>query len=382
MRWIHLSSVALAVMLALSSGFTATASAQGADKVTICHNGNTITVSENALDAHLGHGDTRGPCEDDAITDPEPDPDTEPEPEDDALETVEVTGVVVYFDPVMGIVRLQDGTIVILYDQPDFPIQSGMMVLVRGIEQIDGSILALLITPDVGLGETELSYLPVQVEVTGEVTGYNPEYGTFRLNGIRVIPVIPVSMTIENGMLLSVNGELLPDGRVLVLLMAEYEVIDPEGDPELPEAGLVTICHVPPGNNDYAHTITVGAPAVSAHMAHGDYLGPCDENAGELDEDVQVIRSVCDGPCDPVLIVLADEFDSQYSDLAELREQGYGIGEIARLYVLGELAQVEVTELQTLRAQGLGWGEILARYPDVSRSAFVERANLGDGRRN
>ena len=37
----------------------------------------------------------------------------------------------------------------------------------------------------------------------------------------------------------------------------------------------VTICHIPPGNPDNAHTVTVGAPAVPAHLAHGDTLGEC-----------------------------------------------------------------------------------------------------------
>ena len=32
----------------------------------------------------------------------------------------------------------------------------------------------------------------------------------------------------------------------------------------------VTICHIPPGNPENAHLITVGAPAVAAHVAHGD----------------------------------------------------------------------------------------------------------------
>ena len=37
------------------------------------------------------------------------------------------------------------------------------------------------------------------------------------------------------------------------------------------------ICHIPPGNPDNAHTITVGAPAVAAHMTnHGDAMGPCE----------------------------------------------------------------------------------------------------------
>ncbi len=36
-----------------------------------------------------------------------------------------------------------------------------------------------------------------------------------------------------------------------------------------------TICHRPPGNPANSHTITIGASAVPAHMAHGDAPGPC-----------------------------------------------------------------------------------------------------------
>jgi hypothetical protein len=37
----------------------------------------------------------------------------------------------------------------------------------------------------------------------------------------------------------------------------------------------VTICHIPPGNPENAHTITVGESAVVAHIAHGDTLNEC-----------------------------------------------------------------------------------------------------------
>jgi hypothetical protein len=40
----------------------------------------------------------------------------------------------------------------------------------------------------------------------------------------------------------------------------------------------VTLCHIPPGNSENAHTIEVGQAAVPAHLAHGDTLGEC---AGE-----------------------------------------------------------------------------------------------------
>jgi hypothetical protein len=40
----------------------------------------------------------------------------------------------------------------------------------------------------------------------------------------------------------------------------------------------VTICHIPPGNPDNAHTIRVSENAVDAHLAHGDTLGECQKN--------------------------------------------------------------------------------------------------------
>ncbi len=43
----------------------------------------------------------------------------------------------------------------------------------------------------------------------------------------------------------------------------------------------VTICHIPPGNPDNAHTIVVGASAVPAHIAnHGDSVGECSGGGG------------------------------------------------------------------------------------------------------
>ncbi|WNG17657.1 hypothetical protein [Cystobacter fuscus] len=44
--------------------------------------------------------------------------------------------------------------------------------------------------------------------------------------------------------------------------------------------GWVTLCHVPPGNPSQAHTITVGQPAVKAHLMHGDTLDACESGTG------------------------------------------------------------------------------------------------------
>jgi hypothetical protein len=43
-----------------------------------------------------------------------------------------------------------------------------------------------------------------------------------------------------------------------------------------PTVFKVTICHIPPGQPENGHSMTIGAPAVAAHVAeHGDYIGAC-----------------------------------------------------------------------------------------------------------
>ncbi len=83
-------------------------------------------------------------------------------------------------------------------------------------------------------------------------------------------------------------------------------LVDSDGD------GMVTICHVPPGNPDNAHTITVGVNAVPAHLAHGDHCGPCEE------DDALLMQSGGDTGHDPCLADLDDSGDVGPADLAEL----------------------------------------------------------------
>jgi hypothetical protein len=68
-------------------------------------------------------------------------------------------------------------------------------------------------------------------------------------------------------------------------------------------ASAVTLCHVPPGNPDAAHTVTVGASAVPAHLAHGDAEGVCeeaeppvDDGEDEAEDDGEVEVLVCHVP--------------------------------------------------------------------------------------
>ena len=42
------------------------------------------------------------------------------------------------------------------------------------------------------------------------------------------------------------------------------------------EGAKVDVCHIPPGNPDNAHTITISENALGTHLDHGDALGPCE----------------------------------------------------------------------------------------------------------
>ena len=54
--------VAAPLVLACSAHYVEPAHGN-ADKVYVCHKGKkTLEVADDALAAHLGHGDTRGPC--------------------------------------------------------------------------------------------------------------------------------------------------------------------------------------------------------------------------------------------------------------------------------------------------------------------------------
>ena len=50
------------------------------------------------------------------------------------------------------------------------------------------------------------------------------------------------------------------------------------GPPDDQYEEKVLICHIPPGNPENPHTISVSVNAVPAHLAHGDTEGPCPED--------------------------------------------------------------------------------------------------------
>jgi len=82
-----------------------------------------------------------------------------------------------------------------------------------------------------------------------------------------------------------IEGEITPNSVVrfricfgddMVIRIVYIIVIDPgDVDPPAPveNGNKVTVCHKP--DKKGGHTLSIGSPALQAHLGHGDYLGPC-----------------------------------------------------------------------------------------------------------
>ncbi|MCZ6651718.1 MAG: hypothetical protein O7D91_01640, partial [Planctomycetota bacterium] len=116
-------------------------------------------------------------------------------------------------------------------------------------------------------------------------------------------------------------------------------LFDAAGGTDCPEDsdGRVTICHIPRGNPDNAHTIRVSVKAVPAHLAHGDHCGPCEENEGLL------LRSGGDAGHDLCPADVDDSGDVGAADLAEfLGAWGPNPGHRADLNGDGEVGPLDL----------------------------------------
>jgi hypothetical protein len=168
----------------------------------------------------------------------ETDDDTEIEPGIVVSDTVQVTAVI-----------LPDGTFLAktieLIDDDAFPI--GCFTIATTIIGISGNVVTLEGLPTITLDD--------DIEVEGDLAANTIIIITFCLSGDGVITVIHI---------------------VVISILLPPPPSPGGGDDGGNQGGSVTICHIPPGNPNARHTITVGWSAwVNAHQGHGDTLGPC-----------------------------------------------------------------------------------------------------------
>jgi hypothetical protein len=141
----------------------------------------------------------------------------------------------------------------------------------------------------------------------------------------------------------------------------------------LTDDNTVTLCHIPPGNPSNAHTITVGAAAADAHLAHGDYLGPCENGAVE---ELVICRVPPGHPENAVPITLVP--GGANSDLTlgdQLGPCGDSIALTLRIVADRSAPESTRTAAQDVLFKALGGGYDLEQRIDIIRG-LVDRVDV------
>jgi hypothetical protein len=216
---------------------------------------------------------------------------------------------------VVGLI-LEDGTW--LATSIELLEETNTLVFIGIVDSIDPWVVnGLPLTVDentVFIGDivvTSLVRVTVQIQPDGtwlvlrmELIEVGPVIGCIEFVDV-VTALSDQDITLSSGLVIpraiaEIEGELRVGSQVLVklcfgpdnvMVFAWILVLDdpirptptpgPTETPRPDDDGKVTICHIPPGNPGNAHTITVGASAVDAHLAHGDHLGPCTGDEGD-----------------------------------------------------------------------------------------------------
>jgi hypothetical protein len=166
------------------------------------------------------------------------------------------------------------------------------------IEIVDdgGNVIASTETDDSGLFTAEVGAgtYTVNLLVDGEsVLSFTldvPEGGTLFAEGkVDLLPNGKLKLDVQ--IFRDDDGDGEPDDSFRIRIQGRIEGEPASGDVDVIASqddieDKVTICHIPPGNPENAHTIVVGAAAVGAHLAHGDFEGECDGDEGATDDDL------------------------------------------------------------------------------------------------
>jgi hypothetical protein len=142
------------------------------------------------------------------------------------------------------ILLLSDGTWEVLSITPlgDFTEMEGCATVIATIVVVNGNEIQFLGWPSIVILDTD-----VQPENNSE---------EFLSAGQVVLAIVCVS----------------DEGRIVIV---QIIILNPDGDNDTgisPGVEKILICHRPPKK---PHTLSVPAPAVPAHLGHGDTLGPC-----------------------------------------------------------------------------------------------------------
>lgn len=148
-------------------------------------------------------------------------------------------------------------------------IKVGMLVRVELVLQQDGTWRVIKIEPF-----NALVWFPGCIDVIATVVSIDG-------NQIQLLnwPLLTLGDDVE------IEGTLTPNSIIrirvcfdqMMVIQITYIIIIVPGDTEPPvseEGGKVLVCHKPFSKKG-GHTLSIGRPALPAHLGHGDYAGPC-----------------------------------------------------------------------------------------------------------
>lgn len=101
-----------------------------------------------------------------------------------------------------------------------------------------------------------------------------------------------------------------------------------------------------------------------------------EDNKRECDVDVS---EESEKDCHPILLILSDTFQVPYEELSDLHEDGFGVGEISRLYLLADATETDVDEFIKFRQDGMSWAEMISMFPTLSPDELALGIIIGDG---
>ncbi|MEX0813853.1 MAG: T9SS type A sorting domain-containing protein [Chitinophagales bacterium] len=240
------------------------------DKVLICHvppgnpaNAHSICVGAPAVPAHLAHGCFLGNC---------PTPPPPPCTVDLGSDTAFCSGDTLMLDAGSGSFSYlwSDSSTA----QTLAVSQSGTYFVeisdTLGCSASDTINVVVYDSPVADAGADTTLFAPACVDLMGTVSGGTAPYNYSWSNGDTTASTT-VCDSVTNSYTFTVvdsNGCTSSD-EVIV------EVIDTSSTQPSCDSNKVLICHVPPGNPGNEHSICIDSSALAAHLAHGDYVGPC-----------------------------------------------------------------------------------------------------------
>lgn len=128
----------------------------------------------------------------------------------------------------------------------------------------------------------------------------------------------------------------------------------------------ITICHIPAGNPENAHTITVSKKALSAHLKHGDTVGEC-----------AVVEPPVDPPVDPPVneIFAKGVLTAQTQNGAQKGEAVLNISTTTFASILLTCTTWDACDLQLVRSAGINPTDLTATFDTGVLSAETCDAN-------